>query len=90
MCCVCVQRYLGTTGVVEQVDMASVRLRHEDGQNIWWAYGAVELVREPPRNDKLDRLKHAQKVVLLCQRRMPIVGHQVNVGYCKLEIVLPL
>jgi len=37
--------YLGTTGLVEQVDDNSVLLRHADGQAIWWAYGAVKMAK---------------------------------------------
>ena len=37
------QTYLGQTGVVEEVDAASVKLRHADGQAVWWAYGAVKI-----------------------------------------------
>ena len=37
--------YLDTTGTVQEVDAASVKLVHEDGQAIWWAYGAVKVTQ---------------------------------------------
>ena len=52
------QRYLGTSGVVEQVDDTSVLVRHGDGQRIWWAYRAVHIRAEraePPRNDEIEK-----------------------------------
>ncbi len=41
--------YLGSTAVVEQADTASVKVRHEDGQALWWPYGAVKVVSRQPR-----------------------------------------
>jgi hypothetical protein len=38
-------QYLGSTGVVVEVDDESVRLKHSDGQQFWWAYGALSLER---------------------------------------------
>ena len=43
------RRYLGSTAVVEQADAASVKARHEDGQALWWPYGAVKVVSRQPR-----------------------------------------
>lgn len=40
--------YLGSSAVVEQADAASVRLRHADGQTLWWPYGAVKVVSKQP------------------------------------------
>ena len=35
--------------VVEQAAAASVKARHEDGQALWWPYGAVKVVSRQPR-----------------------------------------
>ena len=40
--------YLGSSAVVEQADAASVRVRHADGQTLWWPYGAVKVVSRQP------------------------------------------
>ena len=40
--------YLGSSAVVEQADAASVRVRHADGQTLWWPYGAVKVVSKQP------------------------------------------
>ena len=33
--------YLGQSGTVLEVDDESIQLKHEDGEKLWWAYGAV-------------------------------------------------
>ena len=35
------KEYLGQTGKVVEIDDRSVKLKHEDDQECWWAYGAV-------------------------------------------------
>lgn len=44
--------YLGSSGVVIKVDDESIKLQHEDGQQFWWAYGAVSMLKT---GDKIVR-----------------------------------
>jgi len=41
--------YLGAMGVVQEVDEASVKLLHPDGQTLWWAFGAVKMAQSRPK-----------------------------------------
>ena len=40
------QAYLGACGRVQEVDVLSVLVRHDDGQAIWWPYGVLTMSKE--------------------------------------------
>ena len=41
--------YLGAMGVVQEVDEASVKLLHPDGQTLWWVFGPVKMAQSRPK-----------------------------------------
>jgi len=51
------REYLGESGTVLKVDKKSVRLEHEDGQECWWAYGAVTAASSRSKSTKKPKPK---------------------------------